>query len=54
MKSEQLKKIVDDRGIKQAWIARKLKISRAVVNQWVNGTASIPEPRVEELKNLLR
>lgn len=53
MESKDLKRIVDERGLKQSWIASKLKVSTALVSQWINGTKPISEYHKIELRALL-
>lgn len=53
MEAEKLRSLIEDKGIKQTWIARKLGITKVQVNQWVSGKAGIPEKYLEELKKLL-
>lgn len=53
MEPSQLKSILTTRGIKQAWVADKLKISAALVNQWVKGKKTISEKHQIELRALL-
>lgn len=52
MESKTLKLKIQEKGIKQSWIASKLGVTRALVNQWVNGT-TVPDKYVNELKRLL-
>jgi len=53
MESKELKEIIESRGIKQTWIAKKLGVSKALVNQWVKNTTPIAENQKIELKSLL-
>jgi plasmid maintenance system antidote protein VapI len=53
MESKELKAILHGRGIKQTWVASKLKVSKQLVNQWVSGTATISESHQIELRKLL-
>lgn len=53
MESKELKQIIESRGIKQTWIAKKLGVSKALVNQWVKDTTPIAEKQKIELKSLL-
>lgn len=53
MEPKLLKAIINDRGIKQTFIARKLGVSKGLVNQWVKETALISEKHQIELRKLL-
>lgn len=52
MNGKKLKSILEERGIKQKWVADKLGISSAMVNQWVTGDRPISNEREKELKKL--
>lgn len=53
MEKSQLKQILLSRGIKQTWVAKKLGVSKQLVNQWVTGDASISDFHQIELRKLL-
>ncbi len=53
MEASELKSILEARGIKQVFIARKLKVSKALVNQWIKGHTPIAKAQQIELKSLL-
>jgi len=53
MEGKNLKLILKERGVKQTWVADKLKVNKAQVNQWVNGVYPIPDKYKIELKTLL-
>lgn len=53
MEPKLLKAIISDRGIKQTFIARKLGVSKGLVNQWVKETTLISEKHQLELRKLL-
>lgn len=53
MEGKELKRIVEERGIKQSWIASKLKVSTALVSQWIAGTKPISDSHRIELRSLL-
>ncbi len=53
MEGKALKSILKDKGIKQVWVADKLKVKKAQVNQWVNDVYPIPEKYKVELKHIL-
>ena len=53
MESKLLSTILKERGIKQSWIAEKLKVSTALVSQWVSGDKPISERYQIELRALL-
>lgn len=53
MEAKELKQAIEARGIKQAWIAGKLGVSKALVNQWIKDTTPIAERHKIELKKLI-
>ena len=53
MEAKTLRSIIQEKGIKQSWIADKLKVTRQLVNQWVRGTVDVPEKHKEDLKRIL-
>lgn len=54
MEPKELRTILQERGIKQTWVAEKLKVSRGLVNQWVKEVNPIPEKYQIELKSLFK
>lgn len=54
MTGKKLKKTIDDKGIKQVWIANKLGIGKSLVSQWVRGTVPIPEKHSLELDKIFK
>jgi transcriptional regulator with XRE-family HTH domain len=54
MKSEELKGILEAKGIKQSFIVKKLQVSKGLVSRWVSGSLAIPEKHVDNLKAILR
>jgi len=53
MEGKQLKRLISEKGIKQTFIADKLKVSKALVTQWVKGDRPIAANHVLELKRIL-
>lgn len=53
MEPKLLKAIITDRGIKQTFIAKKLGVSKGLVNQWVKGKCDISPRHQIELRFLL-
>jgi transcriptional regulator with XRE-family HTH domain len=53
MEGNQLKAILEERGIKQTWVAEKLGIKKSQVNQWVKGVNPIPDKYKPELRHYL-
>lgn len=53
MTSDELKQAIEDKGLKQKWIAEKLNISEGLVSQWVKGSTPIPKKHVPKLKILI-
>lgn len=53
MEAKQLELLIKQKGIKQSFIADKLKISKALVTQWVKGDRPIADRHILELKRIL-
>jgi len=53
MEARTLENLIKDKGIKQSFIADKLKVSKALVTQWVKGTRPIAEKHLVDLKRIL-
>ena len=53
MEAKELKAIVKLKGLKQRWIADKLKVSDALVSQWIKGEREISSSHKIELSKLL-
>jgi transcriptional regulator with XRE-family HTH domain len=53
MEPKVLKAIITERGIKQTFIAKKLNVSKGLVNQWIKETSPISEKHQVELRSLL-
>lgn len=53
MEAKQLELLIKDKGIKQSFIADKLKISKALVTHWVKGTRPIADHHILDLKRIL-
>jgi len=54
MESKELQRILQERGIKQTWVADKLGVTKGLVNQWVKEKTPIAPKHQIELKSLLR
>jgi len=54
MEAKTLRSIIQEKGIKQTWIAEKMGVTRALVNQWVKGTTIVPLKHVDELRRILQ
>lgn len=54
MEAKTLRSIIQEKGIKQTWIATKMGLTRALINQWVNGSVPVPEKHRDELKRILQ
>ena len=52
MEAKQLKRLIDDRGMKQTFVAKKLKVSSALVTQWVKGDKRIADRHITELRRI--
>lgn len=48
-----LRSLVDDRGLRQDWLAERLHASEAAVSKWLNGGAALPVTHVEPLASAL-
>jgi ParB-like chromosome segregation protein Spo0J len=46
--------IINDRGIKQTWIAKKLGLSRQTLGKYLNGDRTLPIEIEDKLKNFLK
>lgn len=53
METKDLKTAIESKGIKQSWIAANLRVSKALVNQWMKDKTPIAERHQVELKRLL-
>lgn len=53
METKELRDAVNSRGIKQSFIAKKLGVSKALVNQWIKDKTPIADRHKIELKSLL-
>lgn len=47
------KELIDSRGIRQNWVAKKIGIHAVLLNYYLNGTRPMPEEVKEKLENLL-
>lgn len=54
MECKELQQILNDRGIKQTWVAKKLGVTKSQVNQWVKEVNEIPDKYKIELNHLLQ
>lgn len=53
METKEFKNAIISRGIKQSFIAKKLGVSKALVNQWMKDKTPIADRHKIELKSLL-
>lgn len=53
MEAKELKAAVKEKGLKQRWIAEKLKVSDTLVSQWIKGDREISSGHKIELSKLL-
>lgn len=53
MEARQLKLLIKEKGIKQTFIAERLKVSKALVTQWISGVRPIADHHLLELKRIL-
>lgn len=54
MEAKTLRAIIQERGLKQVWIAQRMGLTRALISQWVNGSIPIPEKHIDELRRILK
>lgn len=54
MELAELKNAIYNRGVKQTFIASKLGVSKALVNQWLKEQTPIAERHKIELKSILK
>ena len=50
----EIKKQIQDLGLKQIWLAEKLGVSPAILNYWLQETRPIPDDKKKELKEIGR
>lgn len=53
METKEFRQAINNRGIKQSFIAKKLGVSKALVNQWMKDKTPIADRHKVELKSLL-
>ncbi len=53
MEGKTLELLIISKGVKQTWIADKLKVSKGLVNQWVKGKRPIAQKHLIELQRLM-
>lgn len=54
MDRKQIKKLLDDNGVKYSFIAKKVGVSNVTVTYWLNGKSDIPTKRLEQIKEILK
>lgn len=54
MGRKQIKKLLDDNGVKYSFIAKKVGVSNVTVTYWLNGKSDIPTKRLEQIKEILK
>ena len=54
MEGKELRKILDERGIKYSWLAEQLKVSEPTITKWMNEDMPISSERVAEIKTIIR
>lgn len=52
MNGNKLKSILEEKGIKQKWVASKVGVTPQMVNQWIKGVAPISSDKEMALKRL--
>jgi len=52
MEAKKLEQLIRDRGVKQAFIARRLNVSRSLITHWIKNGGSVPVKYVPELKRI--
>lgn len=46
--------VIESKGLKQNWIAKKMNISKTLLSFYLSGTRPMPEDRRKELVELLK
>ena len=54
MEGKELRKLLDERGIKYSWLAEQLKVSEPTITKWMNEDMPISGERVAEIKTIIR
>ncbi len=54
MNGTELRKLLDDRGIRYNWLAEKLKVSEPTITKWMNEDMPISDERVAEIKLIIK
>ena len=54
MNGIELRKSLDDKGIKYSWLAEQLKVSEATITKWMNEDMPISDIRVAEIKTIIK
>ena len=54
MNGTELRKLLDDRGIRYNWLAEKLSVSEATITKWMNDDMPISANRVLEIKKTVK
>jgi len=52
MEGKQLKCLIDDRGLKKKYIAGRLKVSGALISQWIKGEKPIAGRHISDLNKI--
>ncbi len=52
MEGKQLKSLINDRGMKKKFVASKLRVSNALITQWLNGTRPIAQRHLPGLNKI--
>jgi len=45
---------IEEKGLKQLWVANQMGVSKSILNRWLTGSASMPLNREEQLKAILK
>jgi len=54
MTGKKLKIILDEKGIKYTWFAEKLRISKGLLNLWLNEHSDIPAKYLSDIEKYLK
>ena len=49
-----LKQQIEDKGIKQTWIAKKVGVSKVLLHHYLSGKTSMPQVIETKIRNLLK
>lgn len=54
MTSQQLRSKIENKGLKQKFVAARLNVSEGLISQWMKGTTPIPQKHLTKLITILK